>query len=391
MTGTQTPAELSAGALIESVSRRAGSDDWGEGPFADALGLLLSCAEGETLSDVGRRVLHSVAVRHLRNRLAVGAFVCRHPEARQGALGRSIVVTGLPRTATTALHELLALDPANRPLRLWEALRPVPATGDQDRMARVTEAEEWLARFYEAVPGFKVVHPLHADGPEECDALLQNSFTSQHFDDMFDAPAYSEWLAHAPLAGEYGHYALQLRVLASGDDAPRRWVLKSPIHVGHLDALLAALPGALVVHCHRDPVQAVSSYASLIATLRGAYAATVDRHRIGAQSLRRCATAIGRALAVREAATTGDFIDVAHDQVVRDPMSAVRVVYGAAGATLEEPVERHMEAWVRHNPKGSHGEHRYSAAEFGIDESEVAASFAAYTDRFGAFVRWTSP
>ena len=372
---------------METVARRMGSDDWGEGPFLDALRLLLSCADDETLNDLGRRVLRSIALRHLRNRLEVQEFLRSQQDAPRTALVRPLVVTGLPRTATTALQQLLVLDPAHRPLRLWEALRPVPAAGAADRSARVAQAEEWLHHFYDAVPQFRTIHALTADGPEECDALLQNSFASRHFDDMFDLPAYSAWFSTASLADEYTHYATQLRVLASGDETPARWVLKSPSHLGHLDALLQVLPDALIVQCHRDPLQAVPSYASLIATLRGAYSVRVDPLRIGGEALRRSESALTRALAVREAAIPGQFIDVAHDQVVSDPIAAVRAVYAAAGETLHADVELRMLEWVRHNPKGSHGEHRYSAAEFGIDAEAIAESFAAYTDQFEALVR----
>ena len=372
---------------METVSQRTGSDDWGDGPFVDALRLLLSCADDEALNDLGRRVLRSIALRHLRNRLEIQAFVRSHPDATQAALLRPIVVTGLPRTATTALQSLLALDPAHRSLHLWEALRPVPAAGAADRSARVTDAAEWLRHFYDAVPGFRTIHPLTADGPEECDALLQNSFASTHFDDMFDVPAYSTWLTTASLADEYAHYAAQLRVLASCDETPARWVLKSPIHLGHLDDLLQALPDALIVHCHRDPLQAVASYASLMTALRGAYSVHIDRRLIGAEAQRRCERGVARALAVRESAIPGQFIDVAHDQVVTDPIGAVHAVYAAAGETLDAGVALRMREWVRANPKGSHGEHRYSAADFGIDAEAIGESFAAYTDQFEALVR----
>ncbi|MGH7749798.1 MAG: sulfotransferase family protein, partial [Candidatus Dormibacteria bacterium] len=63
-------------------------------------------------------------------------------------------------------------------------------------------------------------------------------------------------------------------------------------------------------------------------------------------------------------------------------------VYDAAGETLDETVELRMRDWVQRNPKGSHGEHRYTPADFGIDAAQVTASFAGYSDRFGALLQW---
>ena len=40
-----------------------------------------------------------------------------------------IVVLGLPRSGTTFLHRLLALDPANRGVPLWELVRVLPDGG----------------------------------------------------------------------------------------------------------------------------------------------------------------------------------------------------------------------------------------------------------------------
>ncbi|HET9051560.1 MAG TPA: sulfotransferase, partial [Candidatus Dormibacteraeota bacterium] len=250
---------ISADSLLREASERSGADDWGDRGFTHALGLLVESGDAASLTPQGRRVLRSVALRHLRNRLLVRAYAAAHPEAAAlPAPSRAIVVTGLPRTGTSVVHQLLALGTRARPLRLWEALSPVPVATDEERRARVDAAQAWLDRFAEAVPGFRRIHAVSGpEGAEECDALLQNSFASQHFDDMFDVPAYSSWLATADLAPAYGEYALQLRLLSSTDPPDRLWVLKSPSHLGHLDNLAEALPDAVVVHCHRPPAEAV--------------------------------------------------------------------------------------------------------------------------------------
>lgn len=379
------PTEISVPSLMAEAAERAGSEDFGDLEFTHALELLLaSCRETDTLTSLGWRVLRSAALRHLRNRLLIQAFVRTHPRVAENPPLGVIVITGLPRTGTTLLQNLLALDPGNRFLRLWEALRPLPPADESERAALIERSRSWLERFYELVPGFRAIHPLGPEGPEECDTLLQNSFTSQHFDDMFDAPAYSDWLAGANLAREYAHYALQLRVLASSDTEAASWVLKSPLHVGHLDALLAALPGALVVHCHRDPLEAVSSYASLIATLRSAYSDEVSPRAVGRQALGRCETALARALALRQPDGPGTFVDVSHRDLVRDPIVVARHVYRGAGRALGGDVEARMRQWVARNPRDRHGEHRYSAADFGLSKQEVAPAFAPYSERFAA-------
>jgi hypothetical protein len=380
-------AELSVDSLMEHAAQRVGSDDWGDRGFETALELLLAgCRERDALTDLGWRVMRSAALRHLRNRLLVRAFAAARPDVEQRPLSGAIVITGLPRTGTTVLQNLLALDADNRFLALWEALRPVPPQDAAEREALIERTRDWLEQFYALVPSFRAIHALTAWGPEECDALLQNSFASQHFDDMFDAPAYSRWLSDAPLSAAYAHYALALRVLAARDPTPRTWVLKSPSHVAHLDALLDVLDGALVVHCHRPPLAAVTSYASLIATLRGAYERDLSAHRVGRQALERSATATARALAVRATRGSDAFVDVSLREIVSDPIAVVRAVYRRAGRATTQPFERRMRRWLDDNPVDKHGTHRPDAAAFGLTEEAVTDAFAPYHQQFADLV-----
>ena len=384
------PSLVDAETLMSEAVRQTGFDDFGDRSGIDALHLLVrSCAERNALDDLGWRVLRSAALRHLRNRLTLRAYVRAHPDVAGASLGRPIVVTGMPRTGTTVLLELLALDDSSRPLRLWEALTPLPVASASERDERIQQARRWLDRFHEAVPGFVKIHAIRADGPEECDTLLQSAFASQHFADMFDAPAYSEWLATAPLDDAYAFYATQLRILTAAATAPTTWVLKSPIHLGHLDALLGVVPDARVVHCHRNPLQAVSSYASLITTLRRAYSNRVDTREVGRQALSRCARAVERAVRTRATVTSGQFIDVAYDDIVRDPVAVVRSVYLAAGRTMGAELEGRMYEWVRRNPRGAQGRHEYDADTFGIEASMARRAFEPYLARFGTQLRWT--
>jgi len=371
--------------LVEEAAARAGPFP-GEVPFlANLERLLRSCRETATLNATGEQVLHKSAVRHLRNLRYLQDFVAAQPDVAAQPLGAPVVVTGLPRTGTTLLHNLLALDPAHRALRLWEALHPVPATvGGPSVADRQAQAQHWLDAFYRLVPGFEAIHRATATGPEECDALLQNTFASQHFEDMFDAAGYSDWLGGATLAAEYEHYALQLRALSLGAAAGPRWVLKSPGHLGHLDALLAALPHATVVVCHRHPREAVASYASLIHTLRRAYSGSVDAAAVGRQALGRAAGAMSRALDARAARPGTAFVDVSYARLVADPVGAVRAVYLALGADLDAGVEAQLRAWVAAHPQHGHGPHRYDLARFGLGPDEVDAAFARYTAAFGA-------
>jgi hypothetical protein len=375
---------VSVAALLDEAAGRAGPSA-GDVPFTETLGLLVgSCRDTGALNAVGQEVLRKVAMRHLRNLHQLRSHVDAHPGVAATPLPAPVIVTGLPRTGTTLLHNLLAADPAHRVLRFWEALHPVPpGQGGPSAASLQAQAQRWLDGFYRLVPDFRVVHGATPTGPEECDALLQNTFASQHFDDMFDARGYSAWLAGAPLKAEYAHYALQLRILAASSPPGTTWALKSPGHLGHLDALLDALPDCTIVLCHRDPRQAVASYASLIHTLRQAYSDAVSPVDVGRQALTRAATGMGRALDVRDEAGEGAFVDVSYEALVDDPVGAMGTLYAELGRPLPPDVQDRMRRWTAANPRHRHGLHTYDLARFGLSAADVDAAFARYTDRFG--------
>lgn len=384
---TSPEADLSVAALVKEAVAQAG---WSGGdiPFTTNLELLLrSCRRTGALNATGIQVLRKAALRHLRNLCYLQAYVDAHPEVAEQRLDAPVVVTGLPRTGTTLAHNLLALDPDYRVLRFWESLHPLPHGAFGLSAAELqTQADRWLASFYRLVPEFQAIHRATATGPEECDALLQNAFASQHFDDMFDADDYSEWLAGAPLTREYEHYALQLRVLSTSSPEGARWALKSPSHLGHLDALLAALPGCTVLVCHRHPREAVASYASLMYTLRRAYCETVSPAVVGQQALGRAATATLRALDLRDTIHGSRFVDVAYRDLVHDPVTVVGTAYQRLGRPLGRALEERMRQWTLRNPQHAHGFHRYDLARFGLTEAEVDSEFASYMERFGPMV-----
>jgi Sulfotransferase family len=375
---------LSTASLFEDACAVSGLSDWGDLTFAATVELLMdSCRATAALTPAGWVLLRKVALRHLRNQLYLQEFVSAHEGVYGEPITSPVVITGLPRTGTTLLHNLLALDPANRVLRFWEALHPVPAD-PSTAPARVQQAEMWLARTYELTPTFRAIHASTAEGPEECDALLQNAFASQHFDDMFRAEEYSAWLNNASLADEYQYFARQLQVLTRPEERERPWVLKSPSHLGYLDTVTQTFPGAMIVHCHREPLEAIASYASLTYAVRAPHSDNTSLVDVGTHVLNRCAIAMKRALQARDALADDALVDVGYTALVRHPLGVVRDLYDRLGRALSTEAAAAMEQWVTENPQHRFGRHEYTLARFGLSPADVSTALEEYCDRFAA-------
>ena len=64
--------------------------------------------------------------RRLENRLHLEAWLAAHPETLDAPVLGPVYIIGLPRTGTTALANMMSLDPQFRCLRSWEQAEPIP-------------------------------------------------------------------------------------------------------------------------------------------------------------------------------------------------------------------------------------------------------------------------
>ena len=118
---------LAEGEVIEAAAKATGLDDYGDGWFREPLRILLRALEDEArLTLLGRLLARAEIQRILQNRLAVEAMLARHPEIAAQPIEAPVVITGLGRTGTTLLHDLLAQDPAVRVPMQWELMYSVP-------------------------------------------------------------------------------------------------------------------------------------------------------------------------------------------------------------------------------------------------------------------------
>ncbi|PRX96688.1 sulfotransferase family protein [Allonocardiopsis opalescens] len=328
---------------------------------------------------LGRRAFDGEIGRHLANRLRLDRAEARDPEAAARPVERPVFVVGLPRSGTTLMHRLLAAPSEHRAPLLWELLAPGrPDAGRAELRRRRAAGRLMVAQALSSTPALRDMHPLRADAPEECTHLLPHS--SWHCT-RARLPEYGAWLARRDFTADYGYLGRQLRVL-SGPGPERRWVLKSPFHLCHLEALLSAFPDAVVVWTHRDPARVMASWCSMVEALRGVFTRGADPADLGEEWLRTWSAAVAKAMAVREAAGPARFVDVDYRELTADPAGTAEKVCARIGAVCDGPA-RHRMAEVARWPGGPRSRHRYSAERYGLDADRVRAAFAPYLAAFG--------
>jgi hypothetical protein len=196
---------------------------------------------------------------------------------------------------------------------------------------------------------------------------------------MYHVPSYARWLVENSRTRCYADLKQILQSLQWQDPARRgaKWVLKTPGHLMALDGVLETFPEAKVVMTHRDPVQTVPSYCSMMTTLYH-MASTVDRRKIGAFWEKRLAELLDLFMAVRARAGSASFIDVRYTDTTTRPVEEGRRVLGEAGIAVTPEIVAGMAEWVEANKREDRAPHRYALEDFGLTREQVEQDFADY-------------
>jgi hypothetical protein len=368
--------------LVAEASAETGLSDLGSG-HEPGLRMLLRTYTEQPYSERGRVRNRRQLVRHLVTRLRVLDALRRHPEIRARAIREPWFLTGLPRSGTSALFNLLAADPSARALRNWEARIPEPLEGHPQGAPDPRRAA--LAASYERGrpehSDFAAMHYTSVDTPEECVLAMGSAFHGVVSGVEVMLEPYASWFRAQPLDELYAYYADLLRLL-DWQRPGERWLLKSPAHMWGIRELLAAFPDARIVWSHREPATSIASMCSMTHLLMRAWL-DVEPRTLGPRVLDFYATSLERGLAARAACDPARFVDVHHDEIASDPIAVAERIYARferpfAGAA-RDAIERHARA----HPKGKHGEHEYRLEDYGITRDEVERRFAAYTPRGG--------
>jgi hypothetical protein len=134
--GAQYP---SSDELLAAAVAAAGLDDFGPGDFRLGVDKLLEslARDAPDLTPAAAAGVVGGLHRRLVNRLEVEAWYRDHPEIEGQSVQGPIDINGLPRTGTTAMANMMSLDPQFRCLRGWEQVQP-PTRSGRRRCTRCT-------------------------------------------------------------------------------------------------------------------------------------------------------------------------------------------------------------------------------------------------------------
>ena len=373
-------SHFDAETVLESL-RCSPGEMFGAAPVEDAVRVLMDGLQRTPFHPVGQMLTARTIQASVAHRLHVATMVHERPELLDTALIPPIIVFGLPRSGTTFLHRLLALDPAHRAIPFWQLVRLPPP--DQSPAAAAWQRRNiaksiWVRR--QAVRGMDRTHFLRADTPEECTWMLSLTFESLALNIAAPIPEYAEWYSKRDRHRAYAEYKVLLQILQAARPEARL-VMKAPEHVDAVAAILKSVPNALLVQTHRDPADTIASGTSMFAALHRGVVPLVDTPCLARTILHLSDRALERNRADREAHPDA-VADVRYADLIADPVGAVRTVYRLFGLNMSDAYLERIEAYVTAHPQHKHGIHRYQLEDYGLSRDAISERFTTYREAF---------
>ncbi len=381
--GREVPS-LAPASVVKAAVKQAGSSDLGSESYREPLAVFLSACETEAeLTTFGRILITKMLSAALANRIELHRWAQDRPAIRDQSIDGPWIIVGLPRTGTSVLSNLLGLDPMARPLRQWEAahLIPPPTLEGSEEDPRIAQTAKELDGLMKLNPPLKAMHPFGATLAQECVSLFMYDVRTLALETQAHVPTYARWLEQADMAPAYAQHKLALQALQAAQPT-ERWILKTPNHLWHLEAMLASYPDARIIWTHRDPGPVVTSLASLANAGQRPLTSRADPRPAAEEWKRKCAFALGSAVAYDEGAADGWCQHLHYTDLMADPIGAVRNLYRRFGDSVSDLHVRRMEAFLEQRPQDVFGHHRYDPADFGWTYPGLAHEFAAYTARY---------
>ena len=245
--------------LHDVAHRICGLTDFGTA-YLDGLRVCLASMDRDPLfTPAGRELAWDAVVMTLVARAIAEDNWKAFPEWKSAKLDKPILITGLPRTGTTALHKLMGVDPQFQGVENWITATPMPRPPREEWAENpgFQRAMRWLDQQHTESPDIAIAHNVVADELDEQLELQRQSFVSNRWACTWYSPAYDAWWQTQDEKPSFLRELNLMRLIGCHDE--RRWLLKNPGSMGMLEWWLEACPDVCVIQTHRDPVKATAS------------------------------------------------------------------------------------------------------------------------------------
>ena len=376
---------LDSKQIINAAINQSNLEYFGNPLFLEGFECLVqSINEEADLNDIGKEAQQHRLIGILANLLRIEEASIQYPEILNEEIKSPVVIVGLPRTGSTMTHRLLASDPRHTAMLWWEgrnpAMLPNEVRGNPDERMEMGKAE--VEAVMQASPEALTIHPWDYKGADEEILLLEHTFFSTVPESFMRLPTYSKWVESQDHIHAYAQLKKMLQYLQwqnPGRDK-KRWVLKSPHHLGFIDKLLKIFPDSKVIQTHRDPLKTVPSFCSMCSNLFEPLTNSYDKNEIGHHWAHKLAKVLNHCMQVSNL-NKENFLNLEFKKMIQDPILEMEEVYNFIEEDFTDQAENAMNAWKEEN-QHEMGAHQYSLEEFGLESSFIDSYFSEYINQY---------
>ncbi|WP_156686050.1 sulfotransferase family protein [Mycobacterium sp. Marseille-P9652] len=380
-------AALDANAMLARARTETGLDDYGDPTLPERFRLAVDHLNAIGMDPNGVAQAEDVCHWLLTSRLEFIEDRNRYPIAAE-VIDRPMFVTGEPRSGTTLMHALMAVDPHARALRFWEVMYPSPppgVTGPDD--PRRSRADADWREINAKMPKWLLSHPYNdmlGDGLPEDERTWAFDFRVMTPTAWWRVPMQT-LVAGLPTdaAAQYRLHKAMLQQFQY--NRPRKyWVLKG-FHGFRLQELFGAYPDATLVWLHRDPVQVAASRTMMMADILDGIVGGIDLAVEAKKHLEMTRASIANTM-THPMVDDPRILHVPYSDFIADPVATVGRYYAFCGRTLTAEAEAAMRDYLAHNRGDRYGKFRYSTrvlTDIGENLEDLHAEFTPFRERFG--------
>jgi Sulfotransferase family len=373
--------------ILADASEEAGLDDFGDTWFLGPLSAYAADLAQPNLTELGRNLLRSRAVSDVVRRLRVLEVLRQHPEIAAVPIPPIVYITGLERSGTTLLHNLLGLHRDARVLRRWELLEPLPppesSTYDTDpRIAQVQRQTDVLRGTL-----LEHMHWVNATDPEECVCGFIDSMAMVAWAATPCLPTWGRFLTEEDLRPAFERYrrVVQLLLWRHPVEPGGFLVLKAPQIAAQIGPFAEVFPEARFVITDRDPYRSIVSLSALSHFIVQLFCVdnplTDDGHRseISTDQARRSLTSIADFTTVAPSRAT----HVSYPELVRAPVDVVLRALSAHAVDDDLPAK--VRNFLERQQSGERAAPPAALDPMGHDRAVIWADpvIRSYCQRFG--------
>ena len=353
----------------------------------------------DRLSPVGRHLVCLTLETYYAKCKNVLNYVATHPEQKSSTdlIHAPIIICGLPRTGTTLLYNLLACDRRCRAPLFTDIMEPVPPLARSDVIKQMQRNEIVSAQrnMFTALGLTKYDEDIRASHPslayDEDQYILGqaglywlNYLLVPHRDNEL-----VKWFLDT--SGKdfaYEFHKTFIKMLNSVDAPQSHWLLKTPVHLLFLDALLRHYPKASLIMTHRGLNEVLPSCVRLAVVYTSAFFNSIkpdveaNEKTVVELILHLMDDLIRKLVQFRRTNHKTRVLDIIYEDLLAKPIDTIRHIYDYFGLTWSQDFELAMLAWLRDNPQGKQGRNTYTLEAYGLDREEIEKSYEEYYSMF---------